>query len=308
MKKIIGLILAGVMLIGLCGCSVSETVENSLKDKDKYTAGNATITDKVENIEIDWASGEVALVTGEGNEIILEETYSGDLPDEKKMQWWLDGTTLRVRYNLSVIDLSIASQEKKLKVTIPKDLELKGLKIDSASGDIKTEEISIGSGSFGAASGNMDIHILKANDIALDSASGDIRAEIKNSTSIDADAASGKIGLKIGTTGKLDVDSASGDIEVEADEAKEASFDASSGDITCGFGKCPEKLDVDSSSGSVTISLPKDAGFTASVDAASGDFNSQIPLQKNGEKYVAGDGSGIIEIDTASGNVDLLEK
>ena len=306
MKKIICIILTGILVAGLCGCSLGETLEKELKDKDKYTAGNATITEKVDSIIVDWASGEVNLVKGKEDAVILEETYEGELPDDKKMQWWLDGTTLRVRYDLSVWSLA-PSEEKTLTVTIPETLELEDLEIDSASAKITTEEVSVKNGSFGAASGDMEIRLASAEKAHFDAASGNINATVGTCDEIGADTASGKISLTVGTTGKIDADTASGSIDVHADEATNVSLDTASGKISTYFGKCPESIDIDSASGSVTIGLPKDAGCTVSIDTGSGDFNSQFPVQISGSKYVIGDGSGKINIDTASGDVDLVE-
>ena len=63
--------------------------------------------------------------------------------------------------------------------------------------------------------------------------------------------------------------------------------------------------DIGTSSGSVELYMPENADFTLDVDTASGDISWDVPLKRDGDKYVSGNGSGMIEIDTSSGDVRI---
>ena len=58
-------------MCGMTGCSYfgSVTYDNA----DKYSVGNTEVTDKIENIEIDWSSGSVSVVSHSGNTFMLSE-------------------------------------------------------------------------------------------------------------------------------------------------------------------------------------------------------------------------------------------
>ena len=81
MKKTIWLIglLAGLLCAVLCGCgSVSLFYENA----DRYSVGNAEITESVENIELDWIAGAVRIEYHGEDSILLTETSSDTLTEQ----------------------------------------------------------------------------------------------------------------------------------------------------------------------------------------------------------------------------------
>ena len=286
MKKLVFAIFMGLAVFGLCACSPKVSVSGNAEN---YTAGNAQIKDPVENLDIEWASGELNIVRGDVGAILLEETYNGDLPDEKKMHWWLDGTTLRVRFDMTLsLGINI-NTNKKLTVTLPKDLKLKDLDVDVASASVKAQEII-------------------AETADLDTASGEIAASFKEAMKeVKIDTASGAISTEFaGAVESLDMDAASGVLKVDAaDLVKKVKMDSASGDVIANFGKTPESLDIDTASGKVEIGVPSDADFSLEVDTASGDFNSEIPFSIKGDRYICGSGQASFMIDTASGDVEI---
>ena len=75
MKKVfVFVILSTVVLASLCGltgCSAAGSV--TYANADQYTAGDTEITEKVENIEIDWLTGNVSVVPHSGNTVLVSE-------------------------------------------------------------------------------------------------------------------------------------------------------------------------------------------------------------------------------------------
>ena len=66
-------------------------------------------------------------------------------------------------------------------------------------------------------------------------------------------------------------------------------------------------LDLDATSGDITLKLPNAPGFTLDLDARPSHLNSALALEKNGSKYTYGDGSARLRIETTSGNIRIEE-
>ena len=269
---------------------------------EKYTSGDTEITDGIKNLDINWTSGRVNIAYHSGNTVILQESAKRALSDDEKMQWWVDGDTLRVQFNKPGIRLSMP--EKELTVTLPAGTELEQAGIHTTSGTI-------------------DIPEMKAKVMILDATSGDIRvtAETRNAEvnatsgdqtvrltgeadTVRLNSTSGSISAEAEKAAIIEVASTSGSIGITAEESRETKANSTSGNIHVSLGKM-EKLSIGATSGSVTAKLPQNPGFTAKVDTTSGDFSYGIALTREGDRYVCGDGSGQAVISTTSGNVRL---
>ena len=66
-------------------------------------------------------------------------------------------------------------------------------------------------------------------------------------------------------------------------------------------------LKLETVSGHVALTLPRNAGCTLRFSSISGDFTSALPISASGKKYLLGDGQSAFSIDTTSGDLDLLE-
>ena len=66
-------------------------------------------------------------------------------------------------------------------------------------------------------------------------------------------------------------------------------------------------MDLDASSGDVTLYLPKQSDVKIEVDTSSGDFESDISFSKSGDTYTLGSGDNTISIDTSSGDIYVKE-
>ena len=115
---------------------------------------------------------------------------------------------------------------------------------------------------------------------------------------------SGNISAEVGKAAIFEVASTSGGITMKASECGEAKANSTSGNIQADLKKL-DKLNIGATSGNVTVKLPEEPGFTARVDTTSGAFTCDIALTQDGSKYVCGDGSAQVNIDTTSGSVRL---
>ncbi|MBE5778010.1 MAG: DUF4097 domain-containing protein [Clostridiales bacterium] len=238
------------------------TYENS----KRYTAGGASISGRVNEMDISWIEGGVEVRYHDGDEIILEEEASGKLSRKTELHWYKDGHKLYVKYAASG-SRSFKNLNKKLTVLLPENMEMDEVKISTVSADV-------------------DVQGLEGENMTFETVSGNI---ILNK--LDAD--------------NLEIDTVSGSIRMEQARVEKLTADSTSGDMYFAFDRNPDSVTTNAVSGNVTISLPGDAGFRAELDSVSGDVNCSLPAAMDGRAYVGGNGECIIKADSVSGNLIL---
>ena len=265
MKKIIAYLLC---VLCLTGCSNPE-----YSNSEKYSFGNTEINGTVKNIAVDWQSGDINIVTHEKDSISLFEESDTDLDDEKRVHWWQDGDTLRIKFSRSGLKY-LFSKGKDLTLAIPGNIVYDSIKIDTSSADIEAEA-------------------LVAKELNIETSSGSI--------DICCDSESIKL------------DTSSGEIDVMAENPKSFVAESSSGDISLVSNVPPSECVIKSSSGDVDIDLPENAEFTAKISFSSGEFSSDFALFKEfatsekEETYVCGNGTSTLDIETTSGDISICK-
>ena len=182
---------------------------------DKYTIGDTEITSAVENLDIDWTSGKVNIEYHAGSGVSVSEIANRATSEDEKLRWWLDGTTLRIKY--SKPQLTIFNNLKKtLTVSLPEGITLKNVDIDTTSADVSVPSMT-------------------ADEIKFDTTSGDVNAVV--------------------TTKKLSASSTSGDLNIRQDsEINTASFSTTSGTAVFTVPSA-EKISMESTSGDLSVSV-----------------------------------------------------
>ena len=279
MKKLLMILCVLLLAAAVCGCA-APMIDT---DAEKYSVGNAEIDKPVNNLVIDWPSGEVNIKLHDEPTVKLEEHTAEAIPEAKQMHWLLDGDTLTVRFSASAISLI---PKKTLTVWLPKDRVLKRFKADMASADFTSEAFS--------------------SDFAeFDAASGTVNAVMENVGTVEADSASGDVSVKARTVSRLDAETASGNITASAERIGSVSAETASGSVSLSFGNTPSSTEIETASGDVKLALPHDADFTAEIDTASGEFICDFAVIPGKNVYVCGSGENKIEAETASGDIIL---
>ncbi len=270
---------------------------------DKYTAGETTVSSRVEDLDIHWTDGKVNFIYHDGEGISISETSKRNLSEDDRLRWWLDGTTLRIRYAKSGLRLT-ANLEKELTVSLPKDLKLKTVSAEATSADMKLDGLAADEIRLQSTSGDIR-GTAEAGKLTAGSTSGDLDLRQDGAMeSAEAGSTSGKITLALGDVKTLKASTTSGSIRVEAAAAGKVKIGSTSGSVTVRAGTF-EELKIGTTSGEVTAELPEAPGFTCEAETVSGAFNSSIALVKDGRRYVCGDGSGKCSIGTTSGNITI---
>lgn len=308
MTKFVTLAAAALTSVfALSGCSFMSSV--TYANAEKYSAGDAEITDKIERIEIDWQSGSVNIVSHSENTFLLSEKTEEGISDDLRVHWWLEDTTLHVKFAKSGTNLRLfRTRNKELTLTVPETVSLNDITIHSASAEIHAEGLAAETLSVSTASGNITVGCT-ANTVKLGSASGNIELTgMGKAERVGINTASGKIHADLGQADQVNLESTSGKIHITAASIDSLSAKAASGAVSCELDATPSECRLRAVSGAVTLILPDTSDFTAKISTASGDFASDFALKTDGNTYTCGNGNGTIDIETASGDVSIRKK
>ena len=276
-------------------------------DIDEFLVGGATISEKIDAVVIDWPAGKVSVKNTSDDKISFLETSDKELTDDMKLRYHVDGTTLFIVYSLPKI-ISLKNTNKNLKLDLPETFAGNSFTVYLASADIETDRIVSKNTLISSASGSIEVNIEGTDRIELSSASGEIHLLQKGTVKeIEIDTASGKVSAVTGNIGKLSIDTASGDVELSSDSVGKFDFETASGKVKLGIRDAFNDGEIETASGGVTLTLPEKQGFVLEYDTASGAFDSGLPLKMNNGGYVYGDGSARLEVETASGGLQIFE-
>ena len=308
MKQIKGILcaVAVIMTLGcLSGCSFVSKTSYLYQNGEKYTAGDRTITDKIETINLDYMSGDVKLVGADTDALTVKETSAKTLDDKRKVHTWVDGTTLYVRYCASAKRLDLNNLNKSLEITLPKDVTLGDVKLVLSSGDVDCKGFVAGIMDIEASSGNITVDCA-AKKFDMEASSGNISlVQHGDSDEIEIEVSSGIISIDMENAGRVFTHASSGDTKITAKSVKEFKAEASSGKGEYRFAEVPGNTDIEVSSGDVTIYLPKDADLTADFETSSGKLSYDLAFAKKGDQYVCGEGTNKMKVETSSGNLTI---
>ena len=228
-----------------------------------------------------------------------------------------------LRYKLSGGELSILPcanrvsnlPEKHLTVFIPQGLVLEGLAVDVSSADVKVSGVETekaillesGSGTLQAEdcrcaelcleSGSGEQRVLRTEVggvLRSESGSGDFRADNLVCTAVDIETNSGDQSIDGLLCDKLKLAASSGAIRGTALVCGFVESESSSGKVSLAFDAAPAGIEIETSSGDVTLTLPRGTGINLLFDSSSG---------KLGGELVRGDLP--VDVETASGDLTI---
>ena len=237
------------------------------KNSALYNVGGGTVTDEFHSIKVNWTNGKINIEAYDGEDTVISETEVAE--KENKLRWRVEDGVLKIQQMAAGMRFGLKQTPKKtLTVKIPSNVAegLKAVTSDSVSAEVTITGISA-------------------------------------SDKIEIDTVSGGANLKNIKTEKLDIDTVSGSIKA-AGEFTELESDSVSGDVTISTATPLKKLDCDSTSGNISLTIPKDSGFTLKADTVSGDISCGLPtVSESKNRRVCGNGSADFETDTVSGDL-----
>jgi len=122
-----------------------------------------------------------------------------------------------------------------------------------------------------------------------------------------------EVSVPKGYAGRLTAKTVSADIEAGA-LSGDTTVHTTSGDVRVSFSAMPARLEASSTSGTITLRLPADAGFTLDARSTSGDISCKFPItvsesQTGGGRHalhgVVQAGAGKVLAHTVSGDIRI---
>ena len=233
-------------------------------------------SEDIRKIDISWLSGGVSVqAVGQTSQITVQEEATTALTEEEKLVCAVDGDTLRIRF-MSDARRDSFEGEKFLTVSLPWEL-VKNAHFEEI--DIETTS------AYAYVSAD-------AQKIKLSTVGGDARVMCANCPEVEIKTTSGNAGVVDGTWGKIELSTVSGATElageVENAEIETASgkvdiagalgaldFESVSGDLILATERAL-RLNAETESGSIYLTLPAQDGFTLNYETKSGAFRSAL--------------------------------
>lgn len=221
--------------------------------KELHTGAVLSIgeSEDIRKIDISWRSGSVNIYTAEQSaQISVKEESTAPLAESEKMVCAIDGDTLRIHF-LGDAYRGSYDGEKHLDVGLPRELVSAG----------HFEEIKVET---------TDAYTIVGADVSgrikLSTVSGaiELAGEAENAV---IETTSGKVDIA-GALGALDFESVSGDLVLSLDRAL--------------------RLDAETVSGSIYLTLPAQDGFTLDYETEKGSFDSAL-TEREGTLIACGD-------------------
>ena len=288
MKKLLSMV-AGVILgvFSLFGCSITDIVNYTYADGERYTVGGGVFTEEIQTLDVDWMSGDVQILPSTDNAVYIQESCTEELNTEKQMYHLLDGTSLRIRYTQSGKPKQ-PLLNKKLTVYVP--AELTRVQLSSSAATVKMGAVTVSNLSFELASGELrfeDTTVLQNLSVSL--VAGNVNGSM---TATDA---------------RFDFEVGAGTVNLKSSGCQSFDVRIASGDVTLRFDSMPELGEIDTASGTFTMGLPTDAQFTVDLDVLTGDFYTDFTHSQNGKHVVVGAGTSSFKVVAVSGGVKIYK-
>ncbi len=236
--------------------------------------GESQTLPEFKSIEVDVLAADISVVTGE------DWSISYNLSEKEPLKrFGVEGDKLYVETEFDPSKHFDHTGNWYVTVTVPENVTLSELDLDTASGDVYIQKISCDSASLSSTSGDVEAEEITAQDIEMDSVSGDICATNVSAVAMDMETVSGDLSVN-GMLGELKTSTVSGDTEVSGSISDESKLESTSGDIELSVNH-PASVYANSigtimfNGDKVYSPLNHDDGILISIKSVSGKINVQ---------------------------------
>ena len=273
---------------------------------------------EISGLDIDWINGKVEIKVGSGNLIrITEQPASGTLSEDDQLKLSSSGGILKIQWDhqFRLISLGLFENRRKdLVVEIPRALAaaMTDISCSNTSGEIEISGFTAENLNASSTSGNITLSDLRLSEILrTDTTSGAILCtHVTAGEEFHVDTTSGSAALTEMRTKTADLNTVSGKITYSG-SAEEFHGSSVSAAIRGEFVSCPEKVDLSSVSGLLTVAMPENSGFEAEYSSISGKFSSDFPVSGGvgtSGRALYSSGTASFRFSTTSGDMQVLKK
>jgi len=259
----------------------------------------------IQNIYLDFISEEMTVVPTDGTKIRIEQTSNGPLEQDEMMKCAVSGDTLRARSGLdSKIWFSWGKyRDIRVKVYLPASYK-NNIGMHTVSGTISAQDFSPAGLKVVTRSGTISLRNVQANTADVSSISGSMNLRDIRAGTIDLHETSGTVTLVGGSFESVAAHSVSGEITVDVQKTGSVDAGTTSGTINISVEQMPAKINAGTVSGSVTLKLPENEGFTIKHSTVSGSYSNDFAMAND----VYHNGRNMVEVGTTSGSINIIKK
>lgn len=277
-------------------------------DAASYSTGEYKEASNITKIEVDWLNCSVVVEVHNSDNFFSFESFcldddqvpSDEIPAQQSMHWYLDGTTLKIKFWESGYS-STENIEKHLTVRVPANVSKNvSVEVNTISANILlTDDATFQKVDLETVSGNINCsgNLTATESVKFKTVSGNITAsktEKVSSSRVDAP--------------EFEVETTSGNINVAAerfDGRNMINVDIETVSGACEIylqNMCKAEIQSTSGAGDVYVQSAK-VTFTTT----SGKFSNQTGEEytQNGNEYVFGTGIANVQVETVSGKLSV---
>jgi lia operon protein LiaG len=215
----------------------------------------------VEHLSVKSASAEITIIPEKRDNVKAELDTDSSKNVELKAD--LSGNKLSIEVlSKATVGINLSFSNMKLYVYIPEDYS-KDLEINSVSGKIEAEKLSIKEFVCRNTSGSVNLKDISADKFDYSNTSGALKADNLITKEANVKAVSGS----------MDIDGFTGDI----------TGSETSGTIDITYKTFKNDVQLNSVSGSIKLRLPENSGFALDARSTSGSINSDFGITIEGE-------------------------
>lgn len=273
----------------------------------------------VSSLDISWISSKVDVkIVEDGSTIRIVETANRKLKSDEQMRISQAGGKLQIKWNNQLFNFFMTKNHRKsLLVEIPKNVatKMRDIEVSSVSGDIDIDNFVCDNLEVSTTSGNMEIPAIKvAEEATFSTVSGKIDVNGLECEKLLANSTSGDINLENMTAETVSANGVSGAVKFSG-KAKDIAASVVSASVDFSLAEAPQKADLNSVSGDLTILFPKASGFAVDYSTVSGEFSSDYEVSGTQGKMSgdlthgnASEGAPKLDFSTTSGDMTIKSK
>ncbi len=196
-----------------------------------------------------------------------------------------------------------ASEREIVTVTIPEELFMEQVKVNSGSGKVLLESFQADDLMVDSGSGSVAVSDVRTKRMNIDSGSGKVTLTRTKAEETGLNTGSGGISVEEAKLGRLRLDSGSGSVTMKNIIAEKAKVDSGSGSVLV-EGMLTGTCEFETGSGSLTLRLDgNEEDYLVKAECGSGTF--RINGKKREEGSYGTNVAGELLIDSGSGSVNV---
>lgn len=297
-KIAIAVILALLCVTVFCACDGLDDLNGisslNYPNASAYTVAESGQVDSaqtpVSEIEVDWVNGNISIVADANvTSVEFREVADGAVTEDTTMHYCLENSILRIKFAKSG-RIKINNLKKDLFIKVPLNCNLYEIDVENVNGTV-------------------DVNC-NANKIETETVNGNV-AVSATATSVSAESVNGTVDVNCNAN-KVEVENVNGNTAVKG-RILELEVENVNGTVALELDLAVVKMDVETVSGNVTVSVPATKPFRLEYETVSGTLTSSLPsnLTQRGihhyyltDNILAGNGCEM-SVETVSGRLVL---